>query len=41
MAKLKIRGEGGLLAKIGRRNLVIIAAVLLIGAAVAVNYFVF
>ncbi len=41
MAKLKIRGEGGLLAKIGRRNLIIIAAVLLIGAAVAVNYFVF
>ena len=41
MAKLKIRGEGGLFAKIGRRNLVIIAAVLLIGAAVAINYFVF
>lgn len=41
MAKFKIRGEGGLLAKIGRKNLIIIAAVLLIGAAVAVNYFVF
>ena len=41
MAKFKIRGEGGLLAKIGRRNLIVLAAVLLIGAAVAVNYFVF
>ena len=41
MAKFKLRGEGGILAKIGRKNLIIIAAVLLIGAAVAVNYFAF
>lgn len=41
MAKFKLKGEGGLLAKIGRRNLIIIAAVLLLGAAVAINYFVF
>lgn len=41
MAKFKLRGEGGILAKIGRRNLIVIVAVLLIGAAVAVNYFVF
>lgn len=40
MAKFKLRGEGGLLSKIGRRNLIIIAAVLLIGGAVALNYFV-
>ena len=41
MAKFKLKGEGGILAKIGRKNLIIIAAVLLIGAAVAVNYFAF
>ena len=41
MAKIKIRGEGGILAKLGKRNLIIIVAVLLIGVAVAVNYFVF
>ncbi len=38
MAKFKIRGEGGILAKLGRRNLIIICAVLLIGAAVTLNY---
>ncbi|MBO5652676.1 MAG: SpoIIIAH-like family protein [Clostridia bacterium] len=38
MAKFKIRGEGGLLAKIGRRNGLILCAVLLIGAAVVLNY---
>ena len=35
MAKFKIRGEGGLLAKIGRRNMIIALAILLIGGAVA------
>ncbi len=38
MAKFKIKGEGGLLSKLGRRNLIIICAVLLIGAAVTLNY---
>jgi len=41
MAKFKLRGEGGLLAKIGRRNMIIALAVLLIGGAVALNYFIF
>lgn len=41
MAKFKIRGEGGLLAKIGRRNMIIALAILLIGGAVALNYFAF
>ncbi len=41
MAKFKIRGEGGLLSKIGRRNMIIIVAVLLIGGAVALNYAIF
>lgn len=41
MAKFKLRGEGGLLSKIGRRNMIIIVAVLLIGGAVALNYAVF
>ena len=40
MAKLKLRGEGGLFSKIGHRNLIVICAVLLIGAALCVNYFV-
>ena len=38
MAKFKIKGEGGILSKLGRRNLIIICAVLLIGAAVTLNY---
>ena len=38
MAKLKLKGEGGLLSKIGRRNGIILCAVLLIGAAVVLNY---
>ena len=38
MANFKIKGEGGLLSKLGRRNLIIICAVLLIGAAVTLNY---
>ena len=41
MANFKIRGEGGLLAKIGRRNMIIALAILLIGGAVALNYFAF
>ena len=41
MAKFKLRGEGGLLSRIGRRNMIIIVAVLLIGGAVALNYFAF
>ena len=41
MAKFKLKGEGGLLAKIGRRNMIIALAVLLVGSAVTVNYFIF
>ena len=41
MAKFKLRGEGGLLSRIGRRNLIILAAVLLIGGAITLNYLVF
>lgn len=41
MAKWKLGGENGLLRKIGRRNIIIICAVLLIGGAVCLNYFVF
>ena len=39
MAKIKFKGEGNIFAKIGRRNLLVICAVLLIGGAVALNYF--
>lgn len=38
MAKLKIFGESGILSKIGKRNLIIVGAVLLIGVAVYLNY---
>ena len=38
MAKIKFRGEDGILSKIGRRNLLILCAVLLIGGAVVLNY---
>ena len=41
MAKIKIRGEDGILSKIGRRNLLILCAVLLIGGAVVLNYALF
>ena len=41
MAKLKIFGESGILSKIGKRNLIIVGAVLLIGGAVVLNYFLF
>ncbi len=37
MMKIKFRGEGNIFSKIGRRNLIIICAVLLIGGAVALN----
>ncbi|MBQ9735216.1 MAG: SpoIIIAH-like family protein [Clostridia bacterium] len=41
MAKIKFKGEDGIFSKIGRRNLLIVCAVLLIGGAVALNYFLF
>ena len=41
MAKMKVMGESGLFAKIGKRNLVLICAVLFIGLAVVLNLNVF
>jgi stage III sporulation protein AH len=41
MAKFKLTGEDGIFSKIGRRNLLVICAVLLIGGAVVLNYFLF
>ena len=41
MAKIKFKGEGNIFSKIGKRNLLIFSAVLLIGGAVALNYFLF
>ena len=41
MAKIKFRGEDGIFSKIGRRNLVVLCAVLIIGAAVALNFALF
>lgn len=41
MAKFKLGGKEGLLAKIGRKNLIIVCAVLLLGGAVCLNYFLF
>lgn len=41
MAKIKFRGEDGIFSKIGRRNLLVICAVLLIGGAVMLNFFLF
>ena len=41
MAKIKFKGEDGIFSKIGRRNLLVVCAVLLIGGAVALNYFLF
>ncbi len=41
MAKIKFRGEDGIFSKIGKRNLLIVCAVLLIGGAVVLNYFLF
>lgn len=41
MAKIKFRGEDGLFSKLGRRNLLVLCAVLIIGAAVALNFFLF
>lgn len=38
MAKMKVLGESGVLAKIGKRNLILICAVLFIGLAVYLNY---
>lgn len=38
MAKVKIFGKQGALAKIGKRNWIVISAVLLIGLAVYLNY---
>ncbi|MBP3437334.1 MAG: SpoIIIAH-like family protein [Clostridia bacterium] len=41
MVKFKIGGENGVLAKIGRKNLLIVCAVLLLGGAICLNYFLF
>ncbi len=41
MAKIKFKGEDGIFSKIGKRNLLIFCAVLLIGGAVVLNYFLF
>ena len=41
MAKIKFKGEDGIFSKIGKRNLLILCAVLLIGGAVVLNYFLF
>jgi stage III sporulation protein AH len=41
MAKLKIRGENGLLSKIGKKNILVVCAVLLLGGAICLNYFLF
>ena len=38
MAKFKLFGQGGFFSKIGKRNLVIIGAVIAVGAAVWINY---
>lgn len=38
MAKFKIFGKSGIFSKIGKRNLIIACAVLMIGAAVYLNY---
>ena len=41
MAKIKFKGEDGIFSKIGKRNLLIFCAILLIGSAVVLNYFLF
>lgn len=41
MAKFRLGGKEGLFAKIGRKNLIIVCAVLLLGGAVCLNYFLF
>ncbi|MBQ8907385.1 MAG: SpoIIIAH-like family protein [Clostridia bacterium] len=41
MAKFKIRGENGLLSKIGKKNILVVCAVLLLGGAICLNYFLF
>ena len=38
MAKMQIFGKSGIVSKIGKRNLIIVCAVLLIGVAVYLNY---
>ena len=38
MAKIKVLGESGILAKIGKRNVIMVCAVLFIGLAVYLNY---
>lgn len=38
MAKLQVLGESGILAKIGKRNIILVCAVLFIGLAVYLNY---
>ena len=41
MAKFKLFGKEGFFAKLGRRNLIIIGAIIAVGAAVWINYAVF
>ena len=41
MAKMKVLGENGIVAKIGKRNIIIACAVVLIGAAVWMNWLLF
>ncbi len=41
MARLKLFGEKGIFGKAGRRNLIIVLSVLIIGAAVYLNYLYF
>ncbi len=38
MAKIKVLGESGILDKIGKRNIILICAVLFVGLAVYLNY---
>ena len=38
MAKIKVLGEEGLLEKIGKRNIILVCAVLFVGLAVYLNY---
>ena len=41
MAKFKLRGENGILSKINKKNVLVACAVLLLGGAVCLNYFLF
>ena len=41
MAKFKLRGENGLFSKISKKNVLVACAVVLLGGAVCLNYFLF